>query len=130
MEEWKMMKETKKIMHLDDSFKISATCVRVPVFNGHAESVLVEFEDKITADEAREILAKSEGIVLQDDVSKLEYPTQVSMSDLDQVAVGRIRNDPSCDNGLSLWCVSDNIRKGAATNAVQIAQIVAKEYLK
>lgn len=128
-EEWKMMKETKKIMHLDDDFKISATCVRVPVFNGHAESVLVEFEDKITADEAREILKNSQGIELHDDVSNLVYPTQLQMSNKDPVAVGRIRNDPSCDNGLSLWCVSDNIRKGAATNAVQIAQIVAKDYL-
>ena len=128
-EEWKMMKETYKIMHLDDDFKISATCVRVPVFNGHAESVLVEFEDKLTADEAREILATAPGITLIDKPSDLEYPTQVQLSNDDTVGVGRVRNDPSCEKGLSLWCVSDNIRKGAATNAVQIAQIVAKDYL-
>jgi aspartate-semialdehyde dehydrogenase len=117
-EEWKMMKETRKIMHLDDDFKMSATAVRVPVFNGHAESILVEFEDKITADEAREILSKAPGIQLHDDVKNLVYPTQIQMSGQDPVGVGRIRNDPSCENGLSLWCVADNIRKGAATNAV------------
>ena len=128
-EEWKMMLETKKIMHLEDDFKISATCVRVPVFNGHSESILVEFEDKITADEARAILSTSPGIELHDDVSNLVYPTQTQMSGVDPVGVGRVRNDPSCDNGLSMWCVADNIRKGAATNAVQIAQIVAKEHL-
>lgn len=108
------------------NLKISATAVRVPVFNGHAESVLAEFENKLTADECREIYKGSAGITLIDDVSKLQYPTQVFMDNKDPVAVGRIRNDPSCDNGIAFWCVADNIRKGAATNAVQIAEVMVR----
>ena len=90
---------------------------------------MIEFKDKITADECREIFKKTPGIVLDDDVAQNGYPTQASMDDLDPVAVGRIRNDPSCENGISLWCVSDNIRKGAATNAVQIAEYLIENKL-
>ncbi len=122
-EEHKMMAETRKIMDLPD-LKITATCVRVPVFYAHSESVLAEFERPVSAEEARRLLAAAPGIVLQDDPANLVYPTPLDAQHQDQVLVGRVRKDPSCENGLSFWCVADNLRKGAATNAVQIAEVL------
>ena len=118
-EEMKMMLETKKIMHIPD-LKISATCVRVPVFNGDAESVLIEFESKLDAKEASEILRYTDGVrVIDSDLDgNVDYSTQIAMSGFDDVTVSRIRDDPSGENTISLWCVADNIRKGAATNTV------------
>jgi len=119
-EEWKMVNETKKIMH-DDSIEITATTVRVPVFRSHSESVNIETEKKLTAAEARELLASAQGII-----ENKEYPMPLYTSDKDEVFVGRIREDNSITNGLNLWVVADQIRKGAATNAVQIAELVVK----
>ncbi len=124
-EEWKMVKETKKIMH-DESIEITATTVRVPVFRSHSESVNIETELRITAAEAREILSKAPGIIVQDNPGKKEYPMPLYTSDRDEVFVGRIREDNSIANGLNMWVVSDQLRKGAATNAVQIAELVVK----
>ena len=125
-EEWKMIEETKKILH-DDSLKITSTAVRVPVFYAHSESINVEFENDFDLEEVLEILAKSEGIILKNDSSKNEYPLALDASGHNEVFVGRIRRDFSVDYGLNLWVVSDNIRKGAATNAVQIAELIIKE---
>ncbi len=124
-EEWKMVNETKKIMH-DDSIEITATTVRVPVFRSHSESVNIETERRITPAEAKEILSKAPGIIVQDDPGKREYPMPLYTSDRDEVFVGRIREDNSIANGLNMWVVSDQLRKGAATNAVQIAELVVK----
>jgi aspartate-semialdehyde dehydrogenase len=124
-EEQKMVAETKKIMGAD--FGITATCVRVPVFVGHSEAVNIEFERPITEVEAREILESAEGVVVIDEVNKAEYPYPMMAEERDEVFVGRIRKDYSVPNGLNLWIVADNLRKGAATNAVQIVEkIVAK----
>jgi len=101
----------------------------VPVFNGHAESVTAEFKKKLSAEEAKKIFSKADGIILQDDPAKCEYPLQTDMSGNNETAVGRIREDVSSDNGVVFWCVADNIRKGAATNAVQVAELVAKKLL-
>ena len=120
-EELKMRRETRKILG-DDSIQVSATCVRVPVFNGHSEAVNVQFERKITADEAREILGQAHGIEVMDDMASARYPTPLHASGKDAVFVGRIREDTSAPNCLDLWVVADNIRKGAALNAVQIAE--------
>ncbi|MFB0527530.1 MAG: aspartate-semialdehyde dehydrogenase [bacterium] len=120
-EEMKMVNETKKIME-DESLAITATCVRVPVFRGHSESVNIETERKITPREAREILKKTEGIVVVDDISKLKYPLATKAADSDETFVGRIREDHSIPNGLNMWIVSDNLLKGAALNAVQIGE--------
>ena len=120
-EELKMRCETRKILG-DDSIQVSATCVRVPVFNGHSEAVNVQFERKLTADEAREILGQAHGIEVMDDMASARYPTPLHASGRDAVFVGRIREDTSAPNCLDLWVVSDNIRKGAALNAVQIAE--------
>ncbi|MDI6703240.1 MAG: aspartate-semialdehyde dehydrogenase [bacterium] len=120
-EEMKMVRETQKIL-ADDSISITATCVRVPVFISHSESVNIELERKINPKEAREILSKKEGVAVVDDPSKLLYPTPLDGAHKDLVYVGRIREDISTENGLSLWVVSDNLRKGAALNAVQIAE--------
>ncbi|MBM4078767.1 MAG: aspartate-semialdehyde dehydrogenase [Planctomycetes bacterium] len=120
-EEIKMIKETRKILG-DPDIQVSATCVRVPVFNAHSEAVNVQLDRKITAAEAREILRNYPGIVLMDDPAKSVYPTPLAISGRDEVFVGRIRDDSSAPNSLDLWVVSDNIRKGAATNAVQIAE--------
>jgi aspartate-semialdehyde dehydrogenase len=128
-EEMKMVLETRKILG-DDSIAVSATCVRVPVANGHSESILIETERKVTADEARRLLAGFPGIVVEDDLSAKSYPMPRTASGRDEVFVGRIREDISCPNGIALWCVSDNVRKGAATNAVQIAEHLAKHGLK
>ncbi|MFC2950906.1 aspartate-semialdehyde dehydrogenase [Marinicaulis aureus] len=121
-EEWKMVAETKKI--LDKKIKLTATCVRVPVFVGHAESVNVEFERPITDDEAREILRESPGLLVVDKREDGGYVTPVECVGDFATFVSRIRVDPTVDNGLAFWCVSDNLRKGAALNAVQIAELV------
>jgi len=120
-EEWKMVEETHKIMHAPD-IAISATCVRVPVMIGHSEAVQVEFSRPMSPDEARSILSKAPGVTVVDDPSKRVYPYPVMAAGRDDVFVGRIRKDASHPNGLVLWIVSDNIRKGAALNAVQIAE--------
>ena len=125
-EEQKMMLETKKIMNLPD-LKITATTVRVPTMGGHSESINATFNDPIDLTEIREILSHSEGIILQDDPSKLLYPMPLTAHDKDEVFVGRLRIDNSCDNTLNMWVVSDNLRKGAATNAVQIAEYLVKK---
>jgi len=128
-EEMKMVHETRKIMG-DDTIAITATTVRVPVFYGHSESVNIETERKLTPAEAREILGKFPGVKVVDDPGKNEYPMPLDAAGQDLTLVGRIREDFSLKNGLNLWVVSDNIRKGAATNAVQIAEILVKDYLK
>ncbi len=120
-EEQKMMKETRKIMG-DESIRVSATCVRVPVVGGHSEAVNVEFERPYDLNEVRELLRKAPGVILQDEPSRNSYPLPINAWDRDEVFVGRLRRDASITNGLDLWVVSDNLRKGAATNAVQIAE--------
>jgi aspartate-semialdehyde dehydrogenase len=120
-EEVKIVNETRKILHLPE-LRIIATCVRVPVPIGHGESVFVETTQKITADEARTLFATAPGVIVEDDPHAKLYPTPHGVAGKDEVYVGRIRNDPSAANGLALWLVSDNLRKGAALNAVQIAE--------
>ncbi len=124
-EELKMVRETQKIFG-DDSIRVCPTCVRVPVSNCHSESILVETDRKITAAEARELFAATPGIRVVDNLSAGEYPMPKDCDGDDAVFIGRIREDLSCDNGLAFWCVSDNLRKGAATNAVQIAELLIK----
>jgi len=124
-EEWKMVKETHKIMH-DDTIRVTATTVRVPVFRSHSESVNIETERKLAAGEARRILSGAPGVVVIDDPAEKKYPMPLFCSDKDEVFVGRIREDNSIDNGLNIWVVADQIRKGAATNAVQIAELLVK----
>lgn len=126
-EEMKMVNETKKIMG-DDSIRVTATTVRVPVMGGHSESVNIEFEKDFELNEVKSLLSNSPGVVLQDDPSNNVYPMPVLSADRDEVFVGRIRRDESQANSLNMWIVSDNLRKGAATNAVQIAEwLLAKE---
>lgn len=120
-EEYKMVEETKKILG-DASIKVSATCVRVPVWGGHSESVNVEFERPCDPAAARAALREAPGVVVRDDPGASEYPMPVDAWDTDPVYVGRIRRDPTVASGLNLWIVADNLRKGAATNAVQIAE--------
>ncbi len=127
-EEMKMVNETKKILE-DDSIAVTATTVRVPVFYGHSESVNVEFEKAITPDEARKILKKAPGVKVVDDPSKNLYPLAIHAAGKDDTFVGRIRKDESIAHGLNMWIVADNIRKGAALNAVQIAEVLIKKYL-
>ena len=127
-EEWKMMVETKKI--IDSSIKLTATCVRVPVFVGHAESVNIEFENELSADEAREILREAPGILVVDNPDDNGYVTPVECVGDYATYVSRIRDDHTVDNGINLWCVSDNLRKGAALNTVQIAELVGRKFLK
>ena len=122
-EEMKMVNETRKILR-DASIAISATAVRVPVKGGHSESVNLEFCKPYDLEEARRLMADMPGVVLQDNPSENLYPMPLYAWGKDEVFVGRIRRDPSVENGLNLWCVSDNLRKGAATNAVQIAQVL------
>ena len=124
-EEMKMVNETKKIME-DENIGVTATTVRVPVFYGHAEAVNIETEKKITAQKARELLASFPGVVVVDEPAEKKYPLPVEIAGRDEVFVGRIREDESIENGLNLWVVADNLRKGAATNAVQIAEILTK----
>jgi len=124
-EEIKMVNETKKIME-DSSIEVNATCVRVPVFYAHSESVNIETERHITADEVRKLLAKAPGVIVVDDPKNRSYPMPVYAEGKDGTFVGRIRQDESIKNGISMWVVSDNIRKGAALNAIQIAEILIK----
>lgn len=124
-EEMKMINETKKIMG-DHSIQVTATTVRIPVMGGHSESVNIEFENDFDVNEIKELLSNSEGIIVQDDPSKLLYPMPLTAHNKDAVFVGRIRRDESQPKTLNLWVVSDNLRKGAATNAVQIAEYLVK----
>jgi aspartate-semialdehyde dehydrogenase len=121
-EEWKMVVETKKI--LDPKIKLTATCVRVPVFVGHSEAVNIEFERPITADEARDVLREAPGCMLVDKREDGGYVTPVECVGDFATYISRVREDPTLDNGLNLWVVSDNLRKGAALNSVQIAEAV------
>ena len=125
-EEQKMIDETKKI--LDEGIKVSATCVRTAVFIGHSEAINIEFDSPLDAKEAKEILEKSEGISVIDHRKDEGYVTPVEIAGEDKVYISRIRNDETLDNGISLWVVSDNLRKGAALNAVQIAELIISEY--
>jgi aspartate-semialdehyde dehydrogenase len=127
-EERKMVDETKKIMG-DDSIAVSATCVRVPVQNGHSESVNLEFAAPLSVERARELLAGAPGVRVMDDVANKIYPMPILASGEDDTYVGRIRRDPTIANGLNLWVVADNLRKGAALNAVQIAELLAERDL-
>jgi aspartate-semialdehyde dehydrogenase len=127
-EEMKMVNETKKIME-DNFIGVTATTVRVPVFYGHSESVNIETEKKLTAKEVKELLSKAPGVVVLDDPKKFEYPLAIHAAGKDETFVGRIREDESIPNGINMWIVADNIRKGAALNAVQIAEILIEKYL-
>ncbi|TCK90618.1 aspartate semialdehyde dehydrogenase [Natranaerovirga hydrolytica] len=122
-EEMKMVNETRKILH-DNELKITATAVRVPVFNSHSEAINLEFEKDFELDDLKQTLKDSKGVVIQDDVSKNEYPIATKASGYDEVFIGRIRRDESVDSGVNLWVVADNIRKGAASNTVQIAEVI------
>ena len=122
-EEWKLVKETHKIMH-DDKINISATTIRVPVRTGHSEAIYIETDKNISSEEVKDILSKSSGIILMDDPQNNLYPMPKDAEGRDGVFVGRVRKDPFVKNGLWLWVVADNLRKGAATNAVQIAECV------
>ena len=123
-EEMKMVNETRKIMR-DDSIRVTATTVRIPVIGGHSESVNVEFEKDYDLGELRGLLSSAPGVVLQDDPANAQYPMPLNAHEKDEVFVGRLRRDESQPNTLNLWIVSDNLRKGAATNAVQIAEYLA-----
>ena len=125
-EEDKMIKETQKILHAPD-IKITATCVRVPVRFGHSESINAEFEKPYDLTELKALLQNSPGIVIQDDPEAGLYPMPINAAGMDDVYVGRIRRDESVENGVNLWVVSDSVRKGAATNAVQIAELLCKK---
>lgn len=127
-EEMKMILETRKILG-DESIRITATTVRIPVMGGHSESVNVEFDQDFDIAEVREILAKSEGIIVVDDIANLKYPMPLDAHGKDEVFVGRLRRDESMPNTLNMWIVADNLRKGAATNAVQIAEYILKSEL-
>lgn len=127
-EEMKMQNEGKKIFHNPD-LKVNCTCIRVPVYRSHSESITLETEREITPDKARELLKNAKGVKLVDDVQNRKYPMPLDTSDQDLIYVGRIRKDITKENSLVLWCCGDQIRKGAATNAVQIAEVLAKENL-
>ena len=127
-EEMKMVHETRKIMK-DENLKISATAVRVPVFVGHCEAVHVETREELSVEEVREIFRRAPGVVLMDDPEKKLYPLPIQVAGKDEVYIGRLRKDLAVDRGLSMWVVADNLRKGAATNAVQIAELLLKESL-
>lgn len=122
-EEMKMQNEGRKIMHLPD-LRVSCTCVRVPVVRSHSVSLVVRTREKISVQRARELIAAAPGCRLVDDLANRRYPMPLDTSDQDTVFVGRIREDLTCDNGLNIWCCGDQVRKGAATNAVQIAQLL------
>lgn len=125
-EEMKMVYETRKIMG-DDSIQVCPTCVRVPVAIGHSESIVVETERPLSVDEARQLFAEAEGVTVVDDLAERRYPMPLDCDGRDDVFVGRIRKDISNDRGIAFWCVSDNLRKGAATNAVQIAELLVRQ---
>jgi aspartate-semialdehyde dehydrogenase len=127
-EEWKMVVETKKIV--DPKIKVTATCVRVPVFVGHSESINIEFEDHLDENEARDILREAPGVMVIDKREAGGYVTPIECAGDFATFISRIRQDSTIDNGLNLWCVSDNLRKGAALNAVQIAELLGREVLK
>ncbi|MBP6380079.1 MAG: aspartate-semialdehyde dehydrogenase [Sphingorhabdus sp.] len=127
-EEWKMVVETKKI--LDPKIKVTATCVRVPVFVGHSESINIEFENELSAEEAQNILREAPGVMLVDKREDGGYVTPVECVGDYATFISRVRDDSTVDNGLNLWCVSDNLRKGAALNAVQIAELLGRRHLK
>ena len=127
-EEWKMVVETRKI--LDPDIQVNATCVRVPVFVSHSESVNVEFARPVSVDAARKALSEAPGVIVYDKREPGGYATPVECTGEDAVYVSRLRKDPTVANGLSFWCVSDNLRKGAALNAVQIAELLVRDYLK
>jgi len=127
-EEWKMVVETKKI--LDSKIKVTATCVRVPVFVGHSEAINIEFEKEISAAKAKSILREAPGIMLIDKHEDGGYITPIECVGEYATYISRVREDPTVDSGLSLWCVSDNLRKGAALNAVQIAELLGRRHLK
>jgi aspartate-semialdehyde dehydrogenase len=127
-EEWKMVVETKKI--LDPKIKVTATCVRVPVFVGHSESINIEFENEISAKKAQSILREAPGVMLVDKREDGGYVTPVECVGEYATYISRVREDPTVDNGLNLWCVSDNLRKGAALNAVQIAELLGRKHLR
>jgi aspartate-semialdehyde dehydrogenase len=127
-EEMKMILETRKIMG-DETIRVTATTVRIPVMGGHSESVNIEFENEFDVAEVRDILAKTEGIIVVDDPANLKYPMPKDAHEKDEVFVGRIRRDESLPNTLNMWIVADNLRKGAATNAVQIAEYLVRKEL-
>ena len=127
-EEMKMVNETRKILR-DDTIAVTATTVRVPVWGGHSESVNVEFLRPFEVSEARALMASMPGVIVQDDPENKVYPMPRFAEGRDEVFVGRIRRDFSVENGLNFWCVADNLRKGAATNAVQIAQLLLEKGL-
>jgi aspartate-semialdehyde dehydrogenase len=127
-EEWKMVVETKKI--LDPKIKVVATCVRVPVFVGHSEAINLEFENEISATQAQDILREAPGVMLIDKREDGGYVTPIECVGDGATYVSRVREDPTVDNGLVIWCVSDNLRKGAALNAVQIAELLGRRHLK
>lgn len=127
-EEMKMILETRKIMG-DDTIRVTATTVRIPVMGGHSESVNIEFENEFDVAEVRDILSKTEGIIVVDDPANLKYPMPKDAHEKDEVFVGRIRRDESLPNTLNMWIVADNLRKGAATNAVQIAEYLVRKEL-
>lgn len=127
-EEMKMVNETRKIME-DPEIQVSPTCVRVPVFISHSEAVTIETETKVTAEKARELLSNFPGVKVVDDPSQNLYPLAIEAAGKDECFVGRIREDVGIENGLSMWIVADNLRKGAALNAVQIAEILVEKYL-
>jgi aspartate-semialdehyde dehydrogenase len=127
-EEKKMIEETKKILG-DDSIRLTATCVRVPVFCGHSESVNIETEKKLSAKDVKAILREAPGILLVDAPEENVYPMPIDATGTDATMVGRIREDESIPNGINMWIVADNLRKGAALNAVQIAEILIRDYI-
>jgi aspartate-semialdehyde dehydrogenase len=127
-EEHKMINETKKIMH-DNEIKVSPTCVRVPVFIGHSEVVNIEFEKPVSVEEARKALEEAPGVTVIDDFENAIYPTPIDVAGKDDVLVGRLRKDDTIENGLNLWIVGDNLRKGAALNAVQIGEVLIERGL-
>lgn len=127
-EEMKMVNETKKIMG-DDSIKVTATCVRIPTIGGHSESVNVEFENDFDLNEVKKLLSQSPGLIVQDDTTNFIYPMPLTAHEKDETFVGRIRRDETQANTLNCWIVSDNLRKGAATNAVQIAEYLVEKGL-
>jgi aspartate-semialdehyde dehydrogenase len=127
-EEWKMVVETKKI--LDPRIKVTATCVRVPVFVGHSEAINIEFENELSAEDAQKILREAPGVMLVDKREDGGYVTPIECVGEYATYISRVRDDPTVENGLNLWCVSDNLRKGAALNAVQIAELLGRRHLR
>lgn len=124
-----MMAETRKILGAGEDMGISATCVRVPVFGAHSESINVQTRDPLSPDELRELLGGAPGVIVQDDPGAGVYPLATDVEGSDEVFVGRIRRDPSHERCLNMWVVGDNLRKGAATNAVQVAQLLVERDL-